>query len=82
MLKIVLVLLTVMAFVSPAAAQIVVRPDPSAMNPPIVRMPSGSCCAQPPGSSIEPRYPGRLRDYSNPRAEYGWFNQNLGAKRR
>jgi len=83
MLKIVLILLSAIAFALPAGAQTRVRADPSAMDPPIVRMPSGSSNPSPSvGSQAEPRYPGRLRDYANPRAEYGWSNQNLGVKRR
>lgn len=82
MFKTALILLPAMAFALPAVAQTRVRADPSALDPPIVRMPPGSCCSQSAGSQAEPRYPGRLRDYANPRAEYGWFNQNLGVKRR
>ncbi len=82
MLKGALLLMAAMAFASPADAQVRVRADPSAMDPPIVRMPPGSSNFSGPDSSPGSRYPGRLRNYNNPRAEYGWFNQKLRARRR
>ena len=83
MLKGVLVLLSALAFMPAANARDRVRADPWALDPPIVRQPSGSRnLSRPSGTSTYPRYPGRLRNYNNPRVEYGVVNPRFRARGR
>lgn len=83
MLKAVLILLPAMVLISSAEARNRVRADPWALDPPIVRSPAGSSnLSRPSGTSTYPRYPGRLRNYNNPRAEYGLINPRFRGSRR
>ena len=83
MFKAGLIVLSAMVFVPSVEARDRVRADPWALDPPIVRQPSGSSnLSRPSATSTYPRYPGRLRNYNNPRAEYGIVNPRFRARRR
>jgi hypothetical protein len=81
MLRALFLFVAALTFASSANAQTRVHADPWALDPPIVRMPPSSGYYDGPVGSAAPRYPSRLRDYANPRAEYG-FTGSLKARRR
>jgi hypothetical protein len=91
MQKAILTLATALIFVSPAYAQTTsgpsnMVPDAGRSNPPITRTPpSVRTGAGVPGSdlpSINPSYPRRLQDYSNPSVRQEPLNRNFNTRRR
>lgn len=71
-------------FALPAYAQVRVHADPWALDPPIVRMPPSTemGLARQERDYPAPIRPRRLRDYNNPRVEYGTTIRNFHTRRR
>ncbi len=62
MRRAILLFSAILLFAAPTYAQTRVRPDPYALDPPIIRNPSNPGPSGPPQSSPTPTYPAPLRD--------------------